>query len=277
MKIDILSNSLHWIEANMIEINSNQKKIILVGLSLSFTVIFYLVFTFLIQISQSETSGEYAYNNWISVVFNVLFFSLIGVGFIIPMKKREWRTLGLYQAFIVALFTEMYGFPLTIFLLSSVFGFQLSFGHIQGHLLAVLLASLLHINIEITWSAVMIVSSGAIAIGVLLIYSGWSLIHASPTRLVTYGIYSYVRHPQYLGFIILIIGFLIQWPTIFSLLIGPILIFSYYLLAKKEEKENLGVYGNEYKNYTDSTPMIIPFVRRKKNYGGNITNFQPLK
>ncbi len=206
---------------------------------------------------------EYAYSDWAAVLLSIGIFSIAVLSFLAPMKKREWRTAGIYEAFLIALFTEMYGFPLTIYILSSVFGFRLSLGHVQGHLLAVFLAKTGIMGMESAWALVMVASTAVIFFGLFLLSKGWSMIHAARGELVTEGIYRYVRHPQYLGLIIIISGLLIQWPTIITLAMSPILIIMYYRLAKKEENEAEEAFGERYEEYKQRTPMFLPFIKKQ--------------
>ncbi len=204
---------------------------------------------------------EYAYSNWGATLLSIGIFSVFALSFLTPLKKQNWRTLGIYEAFIIALFSEMYGFPLTIYVLSSLFGLNLSFGHAQGHLLGVLLSKAGVMSMESAWALVMVTSSAVIFFGLFLMSKGWSMIHASNGELVTGGIYRYIRHPQYLGLIILTVGLLIQWPTIITLAMWPVLILMYYRLAKREEGEALEAFGDRYEEYKRKTPMFFPSIR----------------
>lgn len=202
----------------------------------------------------------YAYGLWPAVVFNVLLFGLFVVGFLRPTRKREWRSMGLVTAFLVALFTEMYGFPLTIYILGSIFGHSYPalnpFSHKNGHLVTVVLG-----GSTAAWVLVMMVSNGLILAGLIIMGRGWRKIHRARGALVTDGIYGTVRHPQYAGLWVLVLGFLIQWPTIATVLMAPGLLVMYYRLARREEAELEAVFGDEYRRYKKLVPAFLPLGR----------------
>ena len=202
------------------------------------------------------------YGNWAAVIAGILFFTLFAVGFTYAPKKRDWKTLGIYEAFMVALFTEMFGFPLTIFLLSSILGITIQPNGETGHLIAVALDRMGILGLEKGIFLVMAVSSIMILAGLALIILGWRKIHKAE-GLVTEGIYRYSRHPQYLGILLITSGFIIQWPTILTVIMWPILVIMYIRLAKKEEKEMEEMFGEEYLKYKEDTAMLIKILNAK--------------
>jgi len=205
---------------------------------------------------------SYAYGFWSLVAVNVGLFAFFIISFLTPVKKREWRSMGATLAFFVALFTEMYGFPLTIYILTGILGSKYPalnpFSHASGHLWLTFLGGGATIMVVIH-----IISDGLVIIGFSIMWKGWKLIHAAKGGLVIEGPYAYVRHPQYSGLFIIMIGMLIQWPTIITALMFPILVFVYYSLSKREEGEMIKIFGDEYRRYLDKTPMFIPRLRKE--------------
>jgi len=194
--------------------------------------------------------GDYGYGYWGLVIINVVLFSL----FILLLPyRREGRAAkaskGILAAFIVALFAEMYGFPLTIYVLSWLIGYQNPLTHQSGHLLFPQLGML---------SPLHFLSIGMIGVGILLVINGWSKIYKANGSLVRDGVYSCVRHPQYLGIFLVTSGFLLQWITIPTAIMFPILLFMYYRLAKKEEEEMEQLFGDDYRKYRLGVPMFLP-------------------
>jgi len=185
------------------------------------------------------------YGNWIAVIASILFFTLFAVGFAYAPKKRDWKTLGIYEGFMIALFTEMFGFPLTIFLISSILGITIEPSGRTGHLIAVALDRFGILELDRGVFLVMAVSSIMILIGLAMIVLGWKKIHKA-TGLVEDGIYRYSRHPQYLGILLITSAFIIQWPTILTVIMWPVLLIMYHRLARKEEKDMEERFGEEY-------------------------------
>ncbi|MFQ5867329.1 MAG: methyltransferase family protein [bacterium] len=202
----------------------------------------------------------YEYSRWAVAIFMVLFFTIFAISFFMPTKKREWRNLGIFEAFIVDLYAEMYGFPLTIYVLSSVFGINIPFLHIKGHLWASLLNLGDIAGLVICQTGSLLMLTGLVIMGV-----GWRKIYKAmrENQLVTDGLYKYIRHPQYSGLILITTGMLIQWPTILTILMWPILLLAYWHLAKVEEREMEKRFGQQYLNYKRETGMFFPKHRPK--------------
>jgi protein-S-isoprenylcysteine O-methyltransferase Ste14 len=201
-----------------------------------------------------------AYGLWSLVIINSAIFILFAFSFFKPQTKRDWRSFTAFSAFIVALFTEMYGFPLTIYLLSGWLQSRYPnvdwFSHDAGHLLEMMFG----------WKAnphlgpFHIASFILIGVGFSLIAVAWKALYDAHHRhaLATSGVYSYVRHPQYVGFILVMCGFLVQWPTMLTLAMFPVLVFMYVRLARTEEREALAEFGAEYERYSRAVPGFIP-------------------
>lgn len=206
---------------------------------------------------------ENAYGNWILVVISsVIFLAFLKSSFK-PKTKTDWRTYNMLAAFIVSLFVEMYGFPLTIYLLTSWLGnkfLNLDLSHNAGHLLNTLLG----LKGDPHFSLPHIISNILIVAGLIIISVAWDTLYKAQKnkKLATEGIYEHVRHPQYTGFIAIIVGFLLQWPTLITLLMAPILIIRYIKLAKKEESSMVSEYGVEYINYKSKTPAFFPSLSK---------------
>ena len=206
---------------------------------------------------------QYAYGLWGAVLFNILMFG--GFVYLVfkPQTKRDWRTLGAFTSFLVALFAEMFGFPLTIYILTSILGNKYPvldpFTHINGHLWVAFAG-----GSEIVYSILHPLSNILIYAGIGIIAIGWKGIHGGEGELVTDGIYRFVRHPQYSGFMVIILGFLIQWPTIITLIMAPVLTVMYIRLSKKEENKMIEEFGGEYLLYMNKVPRFIPSFRNRK-------------
>ena len=201
---------------------------------------------------------NYDYGNWLLVLVNIGIFLYFIKSAFKPRTKTDWRTYKIFGAFIVALFAEMYGFPLTVYLLTSFFGNRLGldFTHDNGHILNTLLGLKgdPHFNILHLTSYALIIG------GLILLGKAWEVLYKARRQhgLAVSSVYKYIRHPQYLAFILIIIGFLLQWPTLITLIMAPILIWRYIRLAKTEEKEMHKKFGSAYKTYLRETPGYIP-------------------
>ncbi len=204
--------------------------------------------------------NDASYGMWWLVLVNSLFFILFALSFTRPRGGRDWRSLGAFSAFIVALFAEMYGFPLSIYLLSGWLANHYPdvdpFAHDTGHFWHTLLGSEgpahsdpLHIFSEVL-----------IFIGLILLAVSWRILYRAQRAhvLAASGPYAVIRHPQYAAFIIIMLGFLLQWPTFPTLLMFPVLVGMYILLAHEEEAEARAQFGEAYDRYASATPAFLP-------------------
>lgn len=205
-----------------------------------------------------EGSG-YAYGFWLTVLANILIFIFFTSSFLVPKKKVEWRNFRMIAAFFIALFTEMYGFPLTIFILTSWLKDRYPtldpFSHAYGHLWLAFLGGGPEMMVWIH-----LISNSLIFGGLFIMSVGWGMIYRGKGELVTSGLYAFIRHPQYLGLYLIITGFIIQWPTIITVAMFPVLIYMYYRLALNEEKGLEKEFGKEFLEYKNKTKMLIPFI-----------------
>jgi protein-S-isoprenylcysteine O-methyltransferase Ste14 len=205
-----------------------------------------------------------AYGLWSLVLINSAVFLIFAFSFTKPRSPRDWRSFGAFAAFVLALFTEMYGFPLTIYLLSGWLtrrnpGSDV-FSHDAGHLWNTLLGWRWdpHLN------PIHLLSNLVIVGGFILLSAAWPVLYRAQRdgRLATTGPYALVRHPQYLGFIVIMLGFLLQWPTLVTALMFPILTVMYVRLAKVEERDARSQFGSEYERYAERTPAFVPRLLR---------------
>ena len=210
--------------------------------------------------------SDYGYGLWFLVVFNSLLFIIFAASFFHPQSKRDWRALGGFSAFVVALFTEMYGYPLTVYLFSGplsglIPGVDLS--HNSGHLW----------NDLIGWkgdahvSPFHLASYAFIGGGFWLISAGWKHLYQAQKAhsLATSGPYARIRHPQYAGFVLIMVGFLFQWPTFATLAMFPVLLVVYRRLAIREERDVAAEFGPIWGAYAAVTPRFVPHRRIRRD------------
>ncbi len=206
-----------------------------------------------------------AYGLWLLVLFNSAIFIMFAFSFFKPQTPRDWRTFGAFAAFIVALFVEMYGFPLTIYLMSG--WLQTKFpaldllSHDTGHLWSTLLGETGNPH----FGVLHIASYVFLGLGFYLLSSAWNVLYQAQRqkKLAVTGPYARIRHPQYVAFVLVLLGFLLQWPTLLTLLMFPILLVMYLRLAITEEAEMRKQFGSAYETYAAQTPRFVPSLARR--------------
>ena len=206
------------------------------------------------------TTSASAYGLWSLVVINSLVFIIFAFSFARPQSPKDWRSFGAFSAFLVALFTEMYGFPLTIYLLSGWLSSRLPgvdlLTHDAGHLLETVFGwgGNPHLGPFHLAGNLLIVG------GFLLLAAAWKILYGAQRegQLATRGPYAVIRHPQYVGFVLVMSGFLLQWPTLVTLAMFPVLVFMYVKLALREEDEARARFGADYERCAERTPRFVP-------------------
>ena len=204
--------------------------------------------------------GESGYGLWTLVILNSAIFIIFAFSFTKPKSATDWRSLGAFSAFILALFTEMYGFPLTIYFLSGWLSEKFPtlniFSHENGHLWNAFIDS----KIDPHFHPIHIAANILIVIGFVMLSSAWKVLHSAQKNqcLATTGLYSKVRHPQYIGFVAIMFGFLLMWPTLLTLIMFPILLVMYHYLGRSEEKQMIKKFGEQYLIYKKKVPRYLP-------------------
>lgn len=207
---------------------------------------------------------ESAYGLWLLVFFNSAIFILFAFSFFKPATARDWRSFGAFAAFVVALFVEMYGFPLTLYLLAGWLqsrypGLDI-FSHNAGHLWSTVLGE----AGDPHFSMLHIASYVLLAYGFYLLAAAWPVLYKAQRQgtLANAGPYARIRHPQYVAFVLILLGFLLQWPTLLTLVMFPILLVMYGRLALTEEAAMRRQFGEAFEQYERTTPRFLPRLRK---------------
>ena len=191
---------------------------------------------------------------WGLAVIVIVFVSWLLYRYLAPQSWKEWSRAGVLQAFIIAFYAEMYGFPLTIYFLARFFGLDFEWGE-GGNLWAQIFGT------PVAHIIAMVIGYAIVFVGATLVADGWRRIHQArgEGRLVTEGVYSRMRHPQYTGLFVIIFGEgIVHWPTIVSVAAFPVIVIAYTFLARKEERQMVENFGDEYREYRGRVPMFIP-------------------
>lgn len=204
--------------------------------------------------------NEPAYGLWGLVIVNSLVFILFAFSFFKPQTNRDWRVFSTYSAFIVALFVEMYGVPITIYFLSGWLQSRYPHLDLMSHNAGHLWWTMMGQHGDPHTGVLHILSLLVIFGGFWLLSTSWHVLYEAQRRheLAHTGPYEKIRHPQYVGFVLIMFGFLLQWPTLLTLVMFPVLVVMYARLAKAEERDSEAAFGDAWRDYAARTPAFIP-------------------
>ncbi len=191
---------------------------------------------------------------WSLAIIVTVIASWLMYRYLAPKSWKEWTRAGVLQAFIIAFYAEMYGFPLTIYFLTRYFGLDLAWtegGNLWAQLFGTPAAHII----------AMVIGYVIVFAGATLVAEGWRKVHRARREgtLVTDGVYARVRHPQYTGLFLIVFGEgVVHWPTIVSVAAFPVIVLAYALLARKEERQMFDKFGDAYRAYQRRVPMFVP-------------------
>jgi protein-S-isoprenylcysteine O-methyltransferase Ste14 len=200
------------------------------------------------------------YGLWMLVILNSAIFLIFAFSFFKPQTGRDWRSFGAFAAFVIALFVEMYGFPLTIYLMSGWLQTKYPSLDLMSHNTGHLWSTLLGEKGDPHFGVLHFASYVFLGLGFYLLSAAWNVLYSAQraNRLATTGPYARIRHPQYVAFVMILLGFLFQWPTLLTLVMFPILVAMYGRLAVTEEREMRERFGAEFDAYAARTPRFVP-------------------
>lgn len=233
---------------------------------IAFAAIGFWGWLFLVQVEMPlmvhSLAFEDWYGNWRDAFLVSAVFLAFVLGFAWPRGAAQWRNAGLYSAFLISLFVEMFGIPLTIYAIAPFLRLEaLDFGMNESHLWAYLLDRSGLLPLARGVYLVMTVSMALVAAGLALVAVGWAQVFGARHELMTDGIYRHVRHPQYLGLILVVVALNIQWPTIPTLLMAPALIVMYVRQAHREDRELTARFSDAFAGYRARVPAFMPRLR----------------
>lgn len=201
------------------------------------------------------------YFNWWLVCGYIVLLSIFLFGVLRPRRHTEWRSAGAAQAWVVALYAEMYGTPLTAYFVMGWLGRSREDAelHFNGHLWPIVFG-MNESSVVMAQFICTVIGQGLILIGAILAIAGWRQLHDAAKRgaIANTGLYRYVRHPQYTGFFLFLLGSVINWPTLITILTLPILWAVYLRLARLEEQDAIDQFGDEYLDLMTQTGRFIP-------------------
>lgn len=202
------------------------------------------------------------FNFWlVGIYIGLLAVFLFGI--LRPRRRSEWKSAGVAQAWVIALYAEMYGVPLTAYWVMNWLGRNPADAevHFNGHLWPLMLRfSPSSIEFAQFWFTV--IGQVFVLVGALLAIFGWRQLYAAikQDEMARFGLYRFIRHPQYTGFFLFLLGSMINWPTAITMLTLPLLWGVYLRLARVEEQDAIATFGDTYRQYMSKTGRFVPWI-----------------